>query len=188
MKRGKLTTVTGPMFAGKSKILIEIYDSGANTVVFKPSIDTRYTNRPALVSKTNEEIPSVMVSPKDPDEMLELVDGSRRVIIDEANLFSQKLVETVTSLLKMGKQVFVGGLSLDSERVAWGPMNELIKLADEKVVLTARCDGENCSKVATLSYRKIPKTEQVKVGGVDEYGAACEDHYKILHHKPNGNV
>lgn len=186
MKKGKLTAVYGPMFSGKTIYLIKMYGNGAETVVFKPSIDDRYTNRPAVVSNNKQEIPSVMVSHERPDEMLGLTEGFERVFIDEANLFSMKLIETVKTLLKEGKQVYVSGLVLDSERNVWGPMTELMAMADENVEVFARCDGDSgtCKNPATLSYRKIPKSEQVRVGGADEYGACCAHHYPKLHQPP----
>jgi thymidine kinase len=186
MSRGTLTAVYGPMFSGKTIYLIQQFGNGANTVVFKPSIDDRYTNRPAVVSSTKKEIPSVMVSHGHPEEMLQLVDDNERVFIDEANLFAMSLVTVVSELVNQGKQVYVSGLVLDSERNVWGPMTQILEMADEKVEVFARCDGDEgtCKNPATLSYRKIPKSEQVKVAGSDEYGACCETHYLKLHQPP----
>jgi thymidine kinase len=56
-------------------------------------------------------------------------------------------------------------------------------MADEKIVLTADCDGEGrkCRAPAEFSYRKKPSKKRVVVAGADKYGAACEKHYQELH-------
>lgn len=188
MKRGKLVAIYGPMFSGKTTYLIKQFDAGTGAVVFKPDLDERYTKKPVVISHNQEVIPAVLVNHKRPSEMLALVGDFRVVMIDEVNFFHDSLKETVEQFLSEGRDVYVAGLVLDSEQALFGPMNDFVKVADEKVEVFARCDGENgkCKNPATLSYRKIPKEEQVRVAGVDEYGAACAMHYPKLHHKPKG--
>lgn len=184
--KGRLSVIFGPMFSGKTRRLIEIYGDGQNAVVFKPSIDVRYSRGPVVISKDKSEIPCVMVNSQNPDELLMLVDGCRRILIDEGNLFDPKLVGTIESLLDQGLDVVVSGLMHDSERQGWEPMRTIVAMADESTQLSARCDGEGgkCVDPAIWSYRKSPKEARVKVAGADEYGAACGRHYTELHHKP----
>jgi thymidine kinase len=186
MKKGSLTAIYGPMFSGKTTYLIEQFGDGAHAVVFKPDLDERYTKRPVVVSHDRIEIPAVLVNHRKPEEMQLLVGDLTRVMIDEVNFFDESLVAVVEQFLAEGRDVYVSGLVLDSERVVWGPMTRLIALADQKVEVAARCDGDEgkCATSATLSYRKIPKSEQVRVAGSDEYGACCADHYRKLHHPP----
>ncbi len=186
MKKGKLTAVYGPMFSGKTTFLIEQFDKGPRAVVFKPDLDERYTKKPLVISHNQEMIPAVLVNHLKPEEMKALVADFKVVMIDEVNFFHASLISTVEQFLKEGRDVYVAGLYLDSERNVWGPMNTLIELADAKVAVTARCDGDEgkCKSPAVLTYRKIPKTVQVRVAGADEYGAACEAHYDKLHHRP----
>lgn len=188
MKKGILTAVYGPMFSGKTTCLIEQFDKGASAVVFKPDLDERYTKKPVVISHNQAMIPAVLVNHLKPEEMRELVGDFKTVMIDEANFFHDSLIEIIKTFLREGRNVYVAGLYLDSERNVWGPMMTLIAMADKKVEVTARCDGDNgtCKSPAVLTYRKIPKTEQVRVAGADEYGAACELHYEELHHRPRG--
>jgi thymidine kinase len=190
MKKGKLTAVYGPMFSGKTTYLIDQFDRGKSTVVFKPDLDERYTKKPVVVSHNQAMIPAVLVNHLKPEEMKDLVADFKVIMIDEVNFFHESLITMVKQFLREGRDVYVAGLFLDSERNIWGPMTTLIKLADVKVEVTARCDGQGgkCKSPAILSYRKIPKTEQVRVAGVDEYGATCELHYEELHHRPKGQV
>ena len=189
MKKGKLIAVYGPMFSGKTTYLIEQFDKGSSAVVFKPDLDERYTKKPVVISHNQVMIPAVLVNHMRPEEMRALVGDFKVVMIDEVNFFHDSLIETVDQFLNEGRDVFVAGLFLDSECNVWGPMTKLIEMADKKVEVSAKCDGEEgkCKSSATLTYRKIPKTEQVRVAGADEYGAACEMHYEKLHHRPKGN-
>lgn len=188
MTRGKLTAVYGPMFSGKTTYLIQQFDKGNSAVVFKPDLDERYTKKPVVVSHNQEMIPAVLVNHLKPEEMKDLVGDFKVVMIDEVNFFHESLIETVRTFLAEGRDVYVAGLTFDSEYNAWNPMTKLVEMADEKVEMTARCDGEGgkCRLPATHSYRKIPKEVLVRVAGVDEYGAACAKHYPQLHHRPKG--
>ncbi|MBP9670555.1 hypothetical protein KBD75_04100 [Candidatus Woesebacteria bacterium] len=190
MIKGKLTAIYGPMFSGKTTYLIQQFDRGASTVVFKPDLDERYTKKPLVVSHNQEMIPAVLVNHLKPEEMKALVADFKVVMIDEVNFFHESLIGVIKQFLSEGRDVYVAGLYQDSERNLWGPMTALIELADKKVEVTARCDGDNgqCKSPAVLTYRKIPKVEQVRVAGADEYGATCELHYEGLHHRPSGKV
>lgn len=186
MKKGQLIAIYGPMFSGKTTYLIEQFDKGASAVVFKPDLDERYTKKPLVVSHNQEMIPAVLVNHLKPEEMKALVADFKVVMIDEVNFFHESLIGVIEEFLSEGRDVYVAGLYLDSERTVWGPMTALIEMADKKVEVTARCDGDdgNCKSPAVLTYRKIPKVEQVRVAGADEYGATCELHYLELHSRP----
>ena len=186
MKKGKLVAITGPMFAGKTTFLIKVYGDGDGVVVFKPDLDKRYTKRPVVVSHDRSEIPSVLVNNDRPEEILELVGESKKVLIDEVNFFGDQVVEVVKKLLNCGVDVYVAGLDRYADGDMWGSMQQFIQMAEEKHVLTARCDGEQgqCKNPATHSYRKVAEMDRVQVAGASEYGPACSEHYRILHHKP----
>ncbi|MFH1244827.1 MAG: thymidine kinase [bacterium] len=186
MKRGKLFTVSGPMFAGKTNLLIKEYGGGQDAVVFKPDLDRHYTKKPLVVSHDRLEIPSVLVNNDRPEEMLELVGEVGRVFIDGISFFSEALIAVVEKLLDQGKEVWVVGLDRYADGEPWGPMLKIKMKADKHYELFARCDGlqGKCSKPATRSYYKKPHMHRLTVAGVEEYGAACEEHYQILHHEP----
>ncbi len=188
MKKGKLIAVYGPMFSGKTTYLIEQFDKGRSAVVFKPDLDERYTKKPVVISHDQVMIPAVLVDNNHPGEMQSLVADFMTVMIDEVNFFHDSLIAVVEQFLSEGRDVFIAGLTFDSERNVWDPMTKLVAMAEEKIEMTARCDGEGgkCSNPAIFSYRKIPKEELVRVAGADEYGAACAKHYVQLHHKPTG--
>lgn len=189
MRKGRLIAVCGPMFAGKTTLLIKEYGEGRGVVIFKPDLDRRFTKRPVLVTHDGEEIPSVLVNNDRPEEMLELVGEVDKVLVDEVNFFGQSLVAVVEELLARGKEVWVAGLDRYADGEPWGSMPRLKKLADRVYELTARCDGEGgkCREPAVYSYFKKPNMEKVTVAGVEEYGAACAKHHKELHQKSKTN-
>lgn len=128
----------------------------------------------------------MLVDHQVPREMVNLVGGAKKILIDEVNFFDpEEFVKIVKELLAAGADVYAAGLSLDSERVDWEPMASLVKQADRQVELTARCDGEGgrCSEPAVYSYRKKANRERVEVAGVEKYGAACTKHYGELHQR-----
>lgn len=180
-----MIAVSGPMFAGKTTLLIREYGMGEDVVIFKPDLDKRFTKRPVLVTHDGHEIPSVLVNNDRPEEMLELVGEARRVLVDEVNFFDQSLVEVIKRLVGEGKEVWVAGLSRFADGDVWEPMATLEKLADERHELTARCDGAGgrCKQPATRSYFKKSNMDKITVAGVSEYGAACSKHYRQLHHR-----
>lgn len=59
---GLITVITGPMFAGKTKKLIEYYHNlkktGKKILAFKPVIDKRYSQT-EIVSHDNDKIPRI---------------------------------------------------------------------------------------------------------------------------------
>lgn len=184
-KRGRLVAIFGPMFSGKTTYLIEQFDRGKNTVVFKPDLDQRYTKKPVVISHNKEMIPAVLVNNLKPEEMTSLVADYRCVMIDEVNFFDESLIAIVKGFLAEGREVYVAGLTHFADGEAWGPMNKLIAMSDEKVELTANCDGRagKCRAPATRSYRKRVSKAKISVAGPEEYGAACEKHYRELHRK-----
>ncbi len=189
-RKGKIVVRHGPMWSDKTNWLIECYGDGRGVVCFKPSIDTRYTKKAVLTSHDGDEVEAVMVSHKKPKQILQRVKrlkGVNRVIIDETNFFTEELVEVIKVLKDMEMEVFAAGLLLDSERQDFGPTRKLMKLADKVVEGFARCDyrygNGACKQPAKLTFTKIKKEEQLVVGAGELYGAACEDHYHLLHAK-----
>ncbi len=178
------------MWSDKTSWLIESYGDGRGAVAFKPSIDKRYTKKAVLRTHNGDEVKALMVSHLKPKQILgklKKIDKVNRVIIDETNFFSDELVEVVVSLSKMGIDVFAAGLLLDSERKEFGPTKKLAKMADKVVKGYARCDyryGNGvCKKKARFTFFKKKKEGQIVVGAGELYGAACKDHYHLLHVK-----
>ena len=172
-----LTVVTGPMFAGKTKWLIEWCNIGEGIgqaiQVLRPEKDNRHRSE-RILSHDGEEFPALIVKndlkgvPTD-DPFIDAF------VFDEAQFFSpNRLVEVVKDLLfNKNKGVLIAGLCQDTFGNNFGAMPTLLCMADNIVHLKANCSRCNTSQIATRTYRKIKSKEQTVVGGLDMYEPRC---------------
>ena len=91
--------------------------------------------------------------------------------IDEAQFFDNQLLEVVGQLANAGKRVIVAGLDMDYAGHPFGPMPQLLSIANFVTKLHAVC--MQCGGVASYSYRISNKTDQVVIGEKDHYEARC---------------
>lgn len=57
----------------------------------------------------------------------------------------------------------------------FGPVLDIVPLADTITKLTARC--ELCGKRAHFTFRKTDETKTELIGGADMYMPVCRQHY-----------
>ena len=112
---GWIEVICGPMFSGKSEELIRrlrrAMIARKRVEVFKPSIDTRYSDD-EIVSHGDLRMHSQVVA--DATEIVERIDWRSEVIgVDEANFMGPKLVDVAQRLADSGKQVIIAGLDTD---------------------------------------------------------------------------
>lgn len=192
-KKGKLVVRHGPMWSDKTTWLIEKHTLGSSSLAFKPALDNRYTGKAVLRSHTGLEAEAVLVDSKKPKNLLDraLVGKAERIVIDETNFFDDKLIKVIKKILSQGVDVFAAGLMLDSDRKEFGPTKKLTAIADEVIEGRARCDfrfaNGYCLTPAKYTYAKRKKESQLVVGAADLYGAACVEHYHLLHVTENKN-
>ncbi|MFA7417195.1 MAG: thymidine kinase, partial [Acholeplasma sp.] len=100
-RNGFIEVVCGPMFAGKTEELIRrakrLKYAKQNYLVFKPSIDNRYSTKPELVSHSLLTEGAILVE-SSKDILKYLDDSVEAVIIDEAQFFDQGIVEIADKL------------------------------------------------------------------------------------------
>lgn len=174
---GSLEVICGPMFSGKTEELIRrirrAQIARLKVQVFKPTIDNRY-HESAVVSHSSISHDSIAV--KDAEEILtRLHDSTRVVAIDEAQFFSEKIVDVVRKLTRRGLRVVCAGLDLDFKGQPFGPMPVLLALADEVHKIHAICTV--CGHPASKTYRKSKDSATVVVGETDIYEARCTAHW-----------
>lgn len=165
------------MFAGKSEdqinkaYHIRSLGQAKNTVVFIPQIDTRSNND--ITTHNGKSIRSLgfdVMSINKPSEMLEhLKRPIMFAIIDEMQFFDNTIVDVVKSC-KDRMEIFGSGLDRTSEDKDFGPMRELIEIADYLKVLSGRC---KCGRMSTMTKSLLPKDGDVLVGGSDKYISVC---------------
>ncbi len=186
-KAGRIEVITGCMFSGKTEELIRRLErveiANRTFLVFKPSIDTRY-RREAIVTHYGRELNAYLLEPgKETIEQLEnitsigkdLLGTASVVAFDEANFFKKNLINLCKELTKMGKRVIVSGLDLTFDQKPFGPMPQLMALAEEIDKLKAVCT--KCGDPATKSHRIIKSKEKIVVGGIKKYEALCATCY-----------
>ncbi len=188
---GRLEVITGPMFAGKTEELIRraVREQIARkkVVVLKPTLDTRYA-KDKIVAHNGRALDCVALPCNfdflqlEPTLQKEILSADV-VCIDEAQFFSQEIVRFCEWLAQAGKIVIVAGLNLDFKGEPFGPMPNLLALADSVTTLTAVCSV--CGKEATRTQRLIrgkpaPKdSPQILIGGLETYEARCRDCWEV---------
>lgn len=164
--------IIGCMSAGKSSELIRRVERARlaylPTIIFSPSTDTR--SKPNHVESRNGLISQAIVV-EHPTEMLNYSSQAVVIGIDECQFFDDSLVEVVQALLRQKKKVIASGLDLDYRGKPFGPIPQLLCLADRIDKLLAVC--RKCgSDFACRTQRVVHSSEQILVGD-SAYEARC---------------
>ena len=179
-RKGRLTIILGPMFAGKSTELIcrglAAREMGEKILVLKPEIDDRY-HKERVVSHSGEWLPAIPISiwPEIPKEI-------STVLLDEVQFFDKpwfrgNLSAMVTELLNNGVHVIASGLHADWRGKEFSVVRSLRTLANEIVFLTAICSV--CGKPAHHTAKIGGTVEQVQIGGANLYEPRCAEHWHV---------
>lgn len=179
-KSGYLELIIGPMFSGKTSMLINIYNSYKNIKhisVINHAFDNRYHDF-MLSSHDKIMIPCLQANKledlwKDRDN--NELKYSEIILINEGQFF-EDIYEVVSDMLKNGKQIYVCGLDGDFERKKFGSILDLIPICDKVSKLNARCVmcTNNCP--AIFSKRLTNETKQTVIGS-SNYIAVCRSCY-----------
>ena len=170
---GWIEVVTGCMFSGKSEELIRrlrrAIIAHQRVQVFKPGLDDRY-NANQVVSHSRWRLEAVRVE-KAADILAQLDARTEVVGIDEAQFFDLGLADVCSHLANLGKRVIVAGLDMDFRGQPFGPMPQLLAIAEETEKMHAIC--ARCAAPASYTQRLTASKEQVVVGAADVYEARC---------------
>lgn len=143
-------------------------------VLFKPKKDDRY-DASQIISHEWKKIESIAIS-KTSDIVDNLKDKVYDVVgIDEVQFFDQHIVNLCNRLADQGTRVILAWLDLDYMGRPFGPMPQLLAVADEVEKLNAICT--KCGADAHYSFRMCPSDKQVFVAGSDCYMALCRRCY-----------
>ncbi len=169
-KAGWIEVICGCMFSGKTEELIRRVNRALiakqKVEIFKPVIDQRFhpTN---VVSHDERHIKSVPVHFS--KEILTLSTGCDVVGIDEAQFFDSHIVEVCNALANEGKRVIVAGLDMDFEGKPFGPMPDLLAVAEFVTKLHAIC--ARTGNLASFSFRLAGDSSRIKIGEKEMYEA-----------------
>ncbi len=177
-KAGWVEVICGSMFSGKTEELIRRLNRAKiarqRVEIFKPAIDIRYHDAD-IVSHNQTSIRSTPVNTS--GEILLIASDCEVVGLDEAQFFDEGIVDIVNLLAEQGKRVIVAGLDMDSKGVPFGPMPNLMAIAEYVTKVHAICVV--CGDIAHYSYRKVAEPQQVLLGEADSYEARCRRCYHL---------
>lgn len=176
-QQGWIEVICGSMFSGKTEELIRRLrraEFAKQTILlFKPLIDDRYATE-AVVSHQGQSWEAKQLSSA--LEVLQLWSGEQIVAIDEAQFFDAAIVQVCNELSNKGVRVIVAGLDMDFKGTPFGPMPQLMAIAEYVSKVHAVC--VNCGKLAQFSHRLVAHTEQVLVGAIEKYQPLCRSCYQ----------
>ena len=177
-RSGWIEVICGSMFSGKTEELIRRLKrakiANQKVEIFKPKVDTRYDDA-AVVSHDANSILSTPVT--NSSKILELVEGVNVVGVDEVQFFDMEITDVCQTLALKGIRVIVAGLDMDYLGNPFGPMPNLLSVAEYITKVHAIC--QHCGNLATHSYRLVAEKEQVVVGEKDTYEPRCRTCYHM---------
>jgi thymidine kinase len=177
IRSGSIEVISGCMYSGKTEELIrqirrcEYAKQAYKT--FKPKVDSRYS-RDEIVSHNKDSLHSIVI--ENSKDIYKHIDHSTRVIgVDEAQFFDTEIVDVCTKLARYGRRLILAGLDTDWQGKPFGPMPELLAVADVVRKQYAIC--VQCGEPATRTQRLVTQTEDVLVGSFNMYEARCREHF-----------
>ncbi len=177
-RSGWIEVICGSMFSGKTEELIRRLKRAkiANQIVevFKPVVDIRY-DEASVVSHDENSLISTPIEGS--QQLLNIEDHVQVIGIDEGQFFDRQLPEVCEKLALNGKRVIVAGLDMDYSGRPFGPMPQLLAVAEYITKVHAIC--KHCGNLATHSYRLSNEASTVVIGERDLYEARCRVCYNM---------
>jgi thymidine kinase len=177
---GWIEVICGVMFSGKSEELIRrvrrAIIAKKKVQVFKSHLDERYSGIYQVSSHDGRTVEAVPVDT--PEQIAHLVHADTQVVaIDEAQFLDDSIVPLVTALANRGMRVIIAGTDSDFRGEPFGPMPELLAIAEVVDKLHAIC--VICGNPASRNQRLIGgrparyDSPTIMVGSTEAYEARC---------------
>lgn len=182
---GSIEVITGSMFSGKTDELIRRLRRARiarqDVQVFKPVIDNRYAVE-KVTSHAGSEFEATPVARA--ADIPPLIRPETTVVaLDEAQFFEPEVCDLCRDLAERGIRVIVAGLDQDFRGEPFGPMPQLLALAeqvDKLHAICAVCGGEASRTQRLINGQPAFYDEPVVVVGASElYEARCRDHHTV---------
>jgi thymidine kinase len=164
--------IVGCMRSGKSSELIRRIERARlaylPTIIVRPATDTR--SKPNQIESRNG-LASKAIVVETAKDILKYSSHAVVIGMDECQFFSEDVPEVVLALLRQKKKIIASGLDLDYRGKPFGPIPELLAIADRVDKLLAVC--RKCgSDFACRTQRMVNSNEQILVGDA-QYEARC---------------
>lgn len=175
-RKGSIEVICGSMFSGKTEELIRRVRRAEyakqRVQIFKPELDVRYA-KDGVVSHDARQLKAAAV--KSPSEILNKVSDPDLVAIDEVQFFDSSVIDVCQELANKGVRVVVAGLDKDYSGKPFGPMPQLMALAEYVDKIHAVC--LRCGELANFSYRKEDTKQLIVLGEKENYEPLCRSCY-----------
>ena len=183
---GWIEVVSGVMFSGKSEELLRRVRRAViarkRVQVFKSHLDDRYGGVFRISSHDGSELDAHPVS--NSVQIAELVDENAQVVaIDEAQFLDAGVVAVANRLADEGIRVIVAGTDMDFRGEPFGPIPQLLAVAERIDKLHAIC--VECGASASRTQRLIDDRPAnyhdpiILVGGSESYEARCRHCHQV---------
>lgn len=201
----KLFYYYSSMNAGKSTILLQssynYKERGMETLLFTPSIDTRY-GKGKITSRIGLDSDAIVIE-QDFDIFRYVSDYLKShqklacVLVDEVHFLVKHQIHELCRIVdELGLPVLTYGIRSDFRAEPFEGSLYLLAWADELIEVKTIC---HCGRKATMNMRvdangkKVQEGDQVQIGGNDLYVSTCRAHfYKGLSginpHKEHANL
>lgn len=151
-KRQEKIRVHAALREGKEIEEIEVF-------AFKPSLDNRY-DETKIVTHDGRELDAIVVSSVKELVSMVVENDFRVIAIDEVQFFKEQdengtyeITKAIMQFLKEDRYIIASGLSKDFRGLPFGPIGELMAIADEITVKNSKCAV--CGANAPLPQRFV---------------------------------
>jgi thymidine kinase len=177
---GWIEVIAGVMFAGKSEELIRRVRRAViarrRVQVFKSHLDSRYAGLYSVSSHDGKELDATPVDSA--AEIYRLIrSGVELAAIDEVQFLDRGIVRVAGALADRGVRVILAGVDTDFRGEPFGPMGELMAVAEMVDKLQAICVV--CGDLACRNQRLVDgrparyDAPTIMIGGRESYEARC---------------
>lgn len=187
----------GPMFSGKTEMLINKYNaytiiSEPHNIILSTTVcmafnyykDTRYGEN-IIASHNKKSISSINI------EFLSQIfehpnfSETTHIFINEAQFFPDLKDSVIKLVEEYNKHVIICGLDSDFKREKFGDIWDLIPYADKVTKLYGKCN--NCDNKSLFTHR-ISCEKQQEVVGNNNYIPLCRPCYININNLDNKNI
>ena len=182
---GYLELILGPMWSGKTSMLLTYYRQCCfcklNVCVINFKADDRYSET-MLSTHDKQMIPCIMGFSMEEimlnSEYAKQINECDVILVNEGQFFHDIVEFTSEMVENRHKKVYICGLDGDFKREKIGKLLDLIPLSDKVTKLRALCGQCKDGTRAPFSFRNTNSTEQVLIGADDIYVPLCRKCYQ----------
>lgn len=186
-KAGWIEVIAGCMYAGKTEELLRrvrrIEYAKKSVIVFKPTIDNRYSND-EVVSHNKNKTKSINILKASDIYNYVVEPYPYAIVIDEVQFMDEEILDVCNFYANKGVRVICAGLDKDFRGEPFGIMPEILAMAEKVTKLDAICSV--CGGIATRTQRIIDGKPAyyddpvIMVGAKEQYEARCRHCHVVL--------